>query len=460
MEKSEQNLKSAKLKLRLCNFFIALLCVLAMAFLYTQPFWSVDITYKVSAQQLQAILQESLQAEISQEQLEGTDIQISAQLAIDGQDLTLLFVDEVKTVVDSVSASKEGESAAVQNFDAQAMMNSMLNTCKENEYAHNVVERTVNSLVEQVEAMVPTLVSVYVQVLINQTLSGDAPGGPVADGGAMQTLSLHTGFTASSATQENPIDGGLNGMTEEELKDKLAAIDTQALADKIAELLEKESITVEEATSTVVEFLEENKEALELTDEDVTRIEGQVSSALTEVADENGSINIDEIVTDVLVESGIVDESTIPDDAEISEILTAYVFELLGEYETVLYIVFIVFSVIIGLLYLLWGLLLIKSLFKILTGKPMGAFFVKLFTALPFLILVLLPTLAFSNMDVVLTLLAQQGVSVAEISGLLSGINIAFGGGSMAAICTLILFLFGFVYSVIKGEYKRAKRLN
>lgn len=256
-------------------------------------------------------------------------------------------------------------------------------------------------------------------------------------------------------------------------------LDVDELTKKIEELLSKDSVTVEEAQKSVMEYVKENQDALGLTDDSLAEVETQVSTALNNMAeqfgepvtDENGQPVVDEngepvmairpneVFTDILVQAGMVDKEKVDEGAELSELLTEYIMTQIGETQDTLYYVFMAFSLLLAVLYVLWGFLLIKSIVKTCTGTPMGAFFVKLLTGLPFLLLVLVPTIGLSvlGMEGIINLLASAGAG-SEITSQLAGLTLGVSGGWVAFACTVVLFVFGFLYSSFKREYRHAEK--
>ena len=107
-DRRRSSLKSAKLKLRLGNLFIGILCVVALAFLYIQPFYSVQFSYAVSAEQLQQILSEQMGAEsVSEEDLSGVELNLGVTLTMEGKGLSGLLVDELDALLRLGNAGAE-----------------------------------------------------------------------------------------------------------------------------------------------------------------------------------------------------------------------------------------------------------------------------------------------------------------------------------------------------------------
>lgn len=532
-------LKSAKLKLRLGNLFIGILCVVALAFLYIQPFYSVQFSYAVSAEQLQQILSEQMGAEsVSEEDLSGVELNLGVTLTMEGKGLSGLLVDELDALLRLGNAGAEengsgdpssgsSETAALsartgaENDDTgndgtgddqsgtsaedssgssssggdaeegNGLLDSLLNACKENDAVQSTVSAAVDSLLEQAQAAVPKVVAVYVRVAVRQQVAGggqseDQSGGDQTGGGSAgeteEELPATGGDTSLAAAfaARHPyaqLLSGASGSSSSGSAPAVPELDVDELAAKIEELLSRETVTVADAQNAVMEYVKENQQELGLTDDDLAAVETQVGDALGSMAqnfgeqatDENGDPVVDEngdpvmvirpekVVTDILVQTGIVEESRVEDGAALSDILTEYIMDMAGETENILYYVFMAFSLVLAVLYLLWGILLIKSIVKIFTGTPMGAFFVKLITGLPFLLLVVVPTCAvwFVGMDAIVELIGSYAGG--EIASALGGLSVAFSGGWVAFACTAALFLFGFLYSAFKREYKNAR---
>lgn len=475
------SLSKAKIKLSFCNVCIALLSVVAIVFLYIQSFWTVKVSYTLSSEQLQKILAESgTEISVTADDLKNVDLEVNTSLSLKGEDLSKLLVDEIKLVPQLFG--NKGE-------DADGVWTKMMQTCRENQTVENTVKTTVEGLVEQTEQMVPKMVSVYVKVMLREQMSrADAnPSDPSKDGTTSDNQTNEVGEqtaernasvslayffedvadVGADRTEILPSDlpGGITQddvssfLTNEDVAKRLETLDMEQLEQVIGNLLSRDNISVEEGTSIIMDFLESNKETLELTDADLASVKTEVSSVLTEVAGEDGNINVDKAVTEVLVNQGVIDKDQIQEGDELSDVLTAYFMEQLGETKEYLYIAFLSFSLLIGVLYILWGILFVKSFIKIFTGRPTGAFFVKALTALPYILLVLIPTVAMLFKTTLLPLLLEKiAADTSQIMEYMNGLTVSFGGCWVPALCTLILFLFGFLYSSFKREYKKAKK--
>ena len=583
-QKKKIALRSAKAKLRFCNFLIGVLCVVALAFLYIQPFFSVQVSYAVPPETLRQVLQEQMGANnLSEEDLEDVDLTLGFSLTIEGKGLSSLLGDELNALIrmgngggnggqsgsssgetqspedqtgsddvdtddqlsffaaayaaaqqdpsdsgqtssdsgqtssdsgqtssdsgqtssDITSSSDETSVSSGEETGESALLQRLLQACKDNEVVHAAISASVNELIAQAKAAVPRVVAIYVKVVVREqaqqsstgtagtddSSSSGADSGFVSDDGSedakvdLSTVPLPSDSLATVWTARRPYAQYLSGGAVassggNDLASQIGNLDVDELTEKIEELLSKDSVTVAEAQKVVMDYVKENQDALGLTDDSIDEVEAQVGEALNSMAqqfgepvvDENGDPVVDEngnpvmairpneVVTDLLVQAGMVDKDKAESGAELSELLTDYIMSQMGEAEDVLYYIFMAFSLVLAVLYVLWGFLLIKSVIKIFTGTPMGAFFVKLLTGLPFLLLVLIPTIGLSvlGMEGILNMLASAGMG--DLSAQLMGLSLAVSGGWVAFACTVVLFLFGFLYSSFKRKYKRAKK--
>lgn len=578
-QRKKFSLQSAKAKLRFSNFLIGILCVVALVFLYIQPFFSVQVSYAVQPQTLRQILQEQMgSSNISEEDLKDVDLTLGFSLTIEGKGLSSLLGDELNTLIrmgngggsGSQSSSSSGETqspedqtgsdsadsadqlsffAAVyadeqqdpsdsgqsssdsdqsssdsgqtssdttsssddtsvssgEKTEENALLQRLLQACKDNEVVQSAISASVDELITQAKAAVPRVVAIYVKVVVREqaqqsstgtsgnddSSSSNTDSGSVSDSGSdsqdtaveLPTVALPSDSFATAWTARRPYAKYLSGGTfassnGNDFASQIGNLDVDELTKKIEELLSKDSVTVAEAQQAVMDYVKENQEALGLTDESIGEVETQVGDALNsmaqqfgeQVTDENGELVVDEngnpvmairpneVVTDLLVQAGMVDKDKAESGAELSELLTEYIMTQMGETGDALYYTFMAFSLVLAVLYVLWGFLLIKSIVKVFTGTPMGAFFVKLLTGLPFLLLVLIPTICLSvlGMEGILNMLASAGMG--DLSAQLTGLSLAVSGGWVAFACTVVLFVFGFLYSSFKREYKHAKK--
>ena len=535
-QRKKFSLQSAKAKLRFSNFLIGVLCVVALVFLYIQPFFSVQVSYAVSAETLQQILQEQMgTTEISKEDLEDVDLTLGFSMTLEGKGLTGLLGDELNALLrmgnggtdGQDDSSGSGENAPAQDeentdtataFAAAAdnsaaaddsaadgaqeptddsspsssqesaedipFIGSLLQACKDNEVVQDTISASVDELIVQAQAAVPRVVAIYVSVVVSEQVNGQGNDGEQTDtpadssGGEEAGQAPQPGTDAALAAAMTARRPYAKYLAQQDVSASAADLDIDELTAAIESLLSKDSVTVEEAKNAVMDYVEKNRESLGLTEESVAEVESQVGEALGNMAqqfgepvtDENGApvlgddgtpvmaIRPEEVFTDILVQAGMVDEEKVNEGAELSELLTDYIMTQMGETEDALYYVFMAFSLILAILYVLWGFLLIKSIVKTCTGTPMGAFFVKLLTGLPFLILVIVPTVGLSvlGMEGILNLLSSAGLG--NMTSELSGLTLGVSGGWVAFVCTVVLFVFGFLYSAFKREYRHAEK--
>lgn len=576
-QRKKFSLQSAKAKLRFSNFLIGILCVVALVFLYIQPFFSVQVSYAVQPQTLRQILQEQMgSSNISEEDLKDVDLTLGFSLTIEGKGLSSLLGDELNTLIrmgngggsgsqsssssgetqspedqtgsddvdtddqlsffaaayaaaqqdpsdpgqsssdsdqsssdsgqissDTTSSSDDTSVSSGEKTEENALLQRLLQACKDNEVVQSAISASVDELITQAKAAVPRVVAIYVKVVVREqaqqsstgtagtddSSSSGADSGFVSDDGSedakvdLPTVPLPSDSLATVWTARRPYAKYLSGGAVassggNDLASQIGNLDVDELTEKIEELLSKDSVTVAEAQKVVMDYVKENQDALGLTDDSIDEVETQVGEALNsmaqqfgeQVTDENGEPVVDEngnpvmairpneVVTDLLVQAGMVDKDKAESGAELSELLTEYIMTQMGETEDALYYTFMAFSLVLAVLYVLWGFLLIKSIVKVFTGTPMGAFFVKLLTGLPFLLLVLIPTIGLSvvGMEGILNMLASAGMG--DLSAQLTGLSLAVSGGWVAFACTVVLFVFGFLYSSFKREYKHAKK--
>lgn len=314
------------------------------------------------------------------------------------------------------------------------------------------------------------------------------------------------------------------GLSSEELQQQLndAGLSDEFIGgqtDKLIDAIYAENATVDSVTETVVDVVKDSytkmqdsgafgEDMEDLTDEDLAEIEDAISEVLKELADENGNLNGDgllsSLIAGLLAEDSETYEEGMPDlelpeesgsglaphrvgvsnailnfasapadsssqeqksiaDMVRDELTAALSDELLDTVRIVAIglFAFIAFSAF------WWIYLLIKLLCKLGMKNPLiKVRMAILLGGLPYVILALIPTIAINLISnptgpLATVMGAETAAMIAKLFG--GAIEIKFASsGIIAFICTIVLFIFGFPYSSrrrhIRRENKRAKR--
>lgn len=391
---ARQDFRRAKGTLRWMNLINLLLCVVALVCLYMQSYWSVKVEYQVTETEVKSVLDGVFEQDLSVEDLKGANFSLSVDVSVEGKEI----------------------AGTVQNFVVNRSwsggMEGVLSSFRV--LAEKPVKNVLSDVISQGKGTVSRILSVYIKVIVADKQGEIAEGSTVTDAGVEEFL------------------------------------------DIVKSLEEADNLTVSALTEQVEIFLQNRLAEYGLTDADVSAVTADMTNKLTQVADKNGKLGMAPLVARILKTLNFVGADTEVVSETAADDLTAALLEN-DSTGVAIFGAFLGLAALALLQALLWALLLLKTLLKVLTGHPMGAFFTKLLSALPYILLVLLPTLVFTvigieNIPVLLGLLGQIGIQPA------AGANIAFGGCYGAAICTLVLFIWGFFCAPARRRYKRAKR--
>lgn len=256
-----------RLTVWILNAVIAILCVLSIACYFFGPVWKVDVTYTLTADQLQKLI---------------------------GNDTGLDF--DVHEVI-----GEEGEKISVSlSLSASHLFGSI-------GAADKTVDEIVNSNVDAISAQ------------LSKDLNGFAK--KVVKSVAKNTVKKEVKNTVHKYLQENTEN---SNVTIEEVEEKLndLGFTDDYIAEKTDQLIDEvfegggdvDSVT-ESIMDTVDEVYEDFKENasgkegfedyadVELTEEDKAQIEDAVRDTLKELAQEDGSIDPDELIAELLAKA-------------------------------------------------------------------------------------------------------------------------------------------------------------
>jgi hypothetical protein len=452
--------KGTRFKVFICNVLISVLCLLSIGAYFILPFWKVDLSMNVSAEMLNEMMQsqnsEENSGENSGENAGETDeksMDFSQVVGKDGIDLTLSIQLNTSDVLSSLSG------------DATATVQTILND-------------NVNKIVDQLNEPLQKMARAAMQVVAKQTISD----------------LLHSQIE----------DIYNNEKTSEEVKQAMqnAGINDEYIDSKTQELfnaLYNEDASVDTVANTAISILEESFEKMETADpstqfhlsqDDKTKVREEVSNALSSIAAEDGSIDMENLIANILLqafgedksgnengnESGEVSvkglavaleqellqtpETTGNATEELKQTLRAKIMEMIGE-ETVQSIadVLKIVSYVILFTFFTWAYLILKILLKLTASN--NAIKLKLpiwLGSIPFWVLYLIPT-------VLISLLKNPPASMADMFGAetaaaMSSFNITFFTCAFVsfivgvALCLLSMFFYSRQRKILK-KYKK-----
>lgn len=411
--KEKIRLHESKVTLRLLNFVVGIICAVAIFATYSQTFISMNVAYTLSAETLSVALSELGDIEVSEDDLssvEGTEISVS--LSLEGGDLSVLLVEELNAVVSG---------------------NDLIETCEDNELLGNTVSSVVGTVVPQMRRVLARVVAIYAIAIVGDT---------------------------ASALTDTAESGGdvLYAETSSKISELLANDSlTDDLAAEIEELVAEGSISSDELKETINSYLAEHQDELDITDEELEEIYAEVDDVVDqlveEYGDDSGTIDTDSLAIQMMISAGLITEDSVSEDATIDDVLYDFIMDLLEEYDVVC-LALVIISFIVGVLYLLWGWLLLKSIVHIISGTPMWMFTAKIFTGIPYIVILLLKL---ATSDLVMSFVIETLADLVAFD--FSAIALGFGGGFVAAICTLVLYLLGFIYNHYRKAYRESKHI-
>ena len=436
--------KTTKSKVAICNIVIAVLCVLSIAAYFFFPLWKIDLNYVMTAEALQPTLDEM---HVSGENGEELTLDAKDICGEDGLTITLSLQIKTSDVFHSL-----GEDAAVA--------------------VHNVIEHNVDNLVDQLNEPLTQVVKDATKAVAKSTLKNEV---------RTQIKNAITDV-ADEEVDQILLDAGI---TDTYIEDKL---------DNIMDLISADGATVKsvsaEIADTVEEFCEKLADAdtgydelknLELSAADKLEIEDGVAEALEVIANEDGTISIDELLANLLLDA-IGGEQENPEDEqgalpsltpvsyaqtneaksdansntleELKAELKAQLLEQIPpETEATIAQVLQIVCYVLFFTFFTWIYIIVKILAKL--KKRNNAVKLKLpiwLGWLPFLVLVGLPSIA-------LSVLQGSGMLGEEVEAAMSQFALRFSSSSIVSfIVAIFLALFSiFYYGRLRKRLKKGE---
>ncbi len=475
-----------KLILFICNIVITILCVLSIAAYFIAPLWTINLSYTVSAE----MLEEMIGQEGSQGNGEGENGGDGSGENTENVEKDLWDEIDVKEIV--------GEDGVEIKLTIRLQTSVVLSSLDSDatKVVEGVIDANVDKVVDQLSGtlnkVAKGLVSQVSKVTLKTTVKEQVK----------KVFEDNANFQ-DAARVEQILDEV--GITEEYIEEKTQGLidvlyeenaTTQKIADKLTETVAEVFDKLGAAGDQYEEFI-----GAELSEADKEEIHDKVAEVLSKLEKEDGTINVDDFVSEIMlallngedIESVLGDKfgegseenggteggaepsnkqmkatylaDSTDEEKETTEELKEKVRQTLLEKipkdaaETVALVMQIV-SYVLFFTFFTWAYLIIKILIKTFFAANNG---IKLKLPillgwLPFLVLVLLPSLAISLLSDPTSFLGEM--IGAETAKTLSALSVSFSSGawvSFAVAIFLIVFFFAYYGRVRKKLKKELK---
>ena len=390
----------------ICNIFIAVLSILAIVGHFFSPLWSLDLSLRLTSEQLEPLLQSGS----SQENSSDTDV--LELLGEEGVSLTLAVRLQTKDALGAFSAN--GEQIAQTLL--METLTSVLSQASETLIAvvENNLQSTMNTLLKT--ELEDALVEIYAETKTQEEIQTLLVNAGVTEAYLLEKAgTILDGISLEGATVSSVTDTALDVI--EDAFGKVASVDTQISGALSAEIKE----TIRQA----------------------------VNEPLSQLADEDGNLDIKAQMQDMLWAKirGDKENGTEGDNLKTMEQ------GLLLGLKAVAYLLIFTFVT--------WAWLLLKMLLKL--GARNNAMKLKLpiwLGWLPFLIFSLLPkavTTLLKNPPA--ALLSSLGEQAATFETLASAIELTSASSAWIAFAAaIVLIVFSiFFYAPLRRKLKREK---
>ncbi len=395
-----------KLKVFICNMIICALCILSIVSYFFLPFWKVEATYTLRAEMLETMLPSPEDPEepapVSDSSEEPSPEDIYAQI-----DLTEIVPEEGIAIPLSIE------------FQTSDILSSL--TSDATALVHTILQKNVDTIINKLESTIDELAEEATALVVKNTFKAELKN----------QVKEKMGEDAADADVEQKLND--LGLTDEH-------IDTQT--DKLVDALYAEDASVDSVTDKTVEIIKESLseanskgvegyEDLELSPEAEEDLREQLSETFQNFADEDGKINPTDAIMDMLLGmlSGSSDGGEDGDESEpvalykksnstivyLSEVNEDEVEEtandlrqlitdkLMGAIEgatDTIAMVIQYISYLVLFTFFTWAYLIIKILAKMFMKNPAIKLGLPIWLgSLPYVILSLVPSIAFSTLQ-------------------------------------------------------------
>ena len=485
-----------KKKIAVCNLIISVLCILSILAYFIMPFWKVELAYTLNADTVESFMGDMI-GDLGGD--ENSDDENYDDENYDEEE-GMSFKSGDKIV--ALAKNSDDEELSSEEEMMQEMIDDIvgdgitLKISLELKTA-DILGSLSGDSKEAVETLLGSIIDNLVDTIyepVTDIISG------VAKAVAKQAVKTTVHESIKQAFGDEKTQEEINEILTE------AGITDEYIDDNINDIMNKlnSGVAVDEISKDVVDMVQDAMEKLEaikddypefedmqLSKEDEEELRAELEDMLTEIANEEGQINLEEVLADLLLQA--LEESENSGNGEyedegsavIAPVKVTYTAsssnanndnagssmeqlktkirdlvmeQIAADEDTVEAIAMImqILSYVILFTFFTWFYLILKILVKM--GAKNNAIKLKvpiLFGWLPCLILVLLPTAAFNAFTNPETL-ASMGMGVAEIeemTQMMSAIDVSFVSGSIVSfVVAVFLFLFVLFY------YRRLRR--
>lgn len=445
-----------RLSVFICNMVVIALCLLSILAYFVMPFWKIDASYHLSEEQIESMLADSFeeQPEAVRSTSEGLD---SEEPSSEGPDIAAALKEAV---------GPEGITVPLAlQFQSKDVVGAISGDAKIT--VENVIKDNVNVILEKLSTPINTIAKNMMRSITNVMLE--------------ESVGL---LVESLAGENEDLANVLEsaGLSDTYIKDK---------AKEVTDSLFKEGATVQKVAENTVAIVEdtiaalkesdpEKYENLELPEEDKENITNSIEEVLSVLSDENGEIDTENFLFDKLFEilqsnkennennesspvkptkssliiasaEGNAEEEATQESLEqmlYKELMSAIPAETVDMIAKVLKIV----GYVLLFSFVPWLYLIVKILVKL--PKLNNAIKLKapiLFGWLPFLILYVLPTVAFK--------IVQSQIANSEAGSKLAGLSITFSTAAWVSFAAaVVLFGLSFYYGILRKRLKKIQK--
>ena len=492
-----------KKKIAICNLIISVLCVLSIVAYFIMPFWKVELSYTLNADTIEDMMGDMMPENSNSD--ENSDDENSDEEGMsftDGNQIVMLSSDSDEELSSEEEMMKEmvddiiGEEGITLEIGIELKTADLLGslTGDSTEAVETMLGNIIDNLVDTIYEPVTEIISKTTKAVAKQAVKTTVRESIKTAFGDEKSEEEVNQILTDAGISDEYIDDSLNDiMTKLE-----SGVEVEEISDDVVAMVQDAMGKLEDISDEYPEF-----EDMKLSEEDEEDLRAELEEMLTEIANEEGEINRDEVLADMLLQamnesensgegeyddegsaaiapvkvtytaSSSADESGDTQGNSVEQLKTKIrdmIMEELGaDEETVEMISMImqILSYVILFTFFTWFYLILKILVKL--GAKNNAIKLKvpiLFGWLPCLILVLIPSIAFSTLTNPDTLMSM-GMGAAEVEemvAMMGGINVKFVSGSIVSfVVAIVLFLFVIFYygrlrRKLRKQIKAAKK--
>lgn len=490
-----------KKKIAICNLIISVLCVLSIVAYFIMPFWRVELSLTLNTETFESVMGDMMPENSNSD--ENSDDENSDEEGIsftDGNQIVMLSSDSDENLSSEEKMMEDIIKDVVGNGITVPIINLELKTVDlldslsgdSTEAVETMLGNIVDNLVDEIYGPVTEIISKTTKAVAKQAAKTTVRESIKTAFGDEKSEEEVNQILTDAGISDKYIDDSLNDiMTKLE-----GGVEVEEISDDVVAMVQDAMGKLEAISNDYPEF-----EDMKLSEEDEEELRAELEEMLTEIANEAGEINLDEVLADMLLQmielegngegEGEYDEGsaaiapvkvtyTASSSAEESgdsqgnsveqlkgKIRDLIMEELGADKETVDAIAMImqVISYVILFTFFTWFYLILKILVKL--GAKNNAIKLKvpiLFGWLPCLVLVLIPSIAFSVLTDT-TLLAKLDISLPEEATTILGmIDLKSISASIVSfVVAIVLFLFVIFYygrlrRKLRKQIKAAKK--